>query len=242
MNELTSAVLEPVRHELTAYLCRMVLRPHLAEELAQTTFLRALENAHTLPPQVERARAWVFRVATNLAIDELRRHGPRRELPMQDLRELAESNPEFMALSRERVGTPETKAVAREHLVACFACTMKRLPERRAAALLLKEVHGFTVEEAASILDATPAQVKNWLQEARAEMTRAYDQTCALVTKAGVCHQCEELDGVMRSQQGPPLAPGCTGLEARLTVVRALARQRWGAWHHALFQLVDEMA
>jgi len=241
MKAFAQEVLEPVRRELTSYLCRLVLRPQVAEELTQTTFLRALECSDTIPDEAEGARAWVFRVATNLAFDELRRHSSWRESLVSDLREAAEANPDFVARSHAMVGTPETKAIAREHLVACFACAMKRLPERRAAALLLREVNGFSHDETAAILGATAGQVKNWLQEARAEMTSAYEQSCALIRKGGVCHQCIELDGFMKADQGTPLPNGATGIESRITLVRAQATQKWGRWHAMLFELVDEI-
>ena len=68
------------------------------------------------------------------------------------------------------------------------------MPEHKAAAVLPREVHGFGVEEAAEILGATPPQVKNWLQEGRASMVSRYGQTCTLIAKNGVCHQCVERD------------------------------------------------
>lgn len=241
MDTLTKTILEPVRRELTAYLCRMVLRPQVAEEIAQSTFVRALEFSDSLPLEAERVRAWIFRVATNLAIDELRRHSNWREHLVEDLRDAAEASPEFVARSVSMIGTPETKAIAREHLVACFACTLKNLSEERAASLLLKEVHGFTLEEVAEILGATGIQVKNWLQEARAAMTTAYDNKCALIRKEGVCHQCSELDGFMGAGQGSPLPVGGGSMDARIAIVRKSAEHGWGPWHHKLFDLLDEV-
>ncbi|MBI4486164.1 MAG: hypothetical protein HY655_09155 [Acidobacteria bacterium] len=52
-------------------------------------------------------------------------------------------------------------AIAPEHLAVCFACTLRNLPPLEAAALLLREVHGFSTAETAKVLDATPVQVKN---------------------------------------------------------------------------------
>ena len=244
MNALAAELLEPVRPELTAYLGRLVLRQPVAEELAQTALMRAWEHRHELPQELERARAWLFRVATNLAFDALRRHSHRREHLMADLREVATVSDDFKARSRALSGTPETKAIAREHVAACFACVMKRLPERRAAALLLREVHGFSLDEAAGMLQATPSQVKNWLQEARAEMAREFDSTCALVHKQGVCHQCHELDDFMAAGQGNPLPharAGEAGVDQRLALVRQQTDQGWGAWHRIMFELLDEM-
>jgi len=180
-------------------------------------------------------------VATNLAFDELRRHSTRRESLVADLRDAAESDPEFMARSRDLIGTPETKAIAREHVAACFACVLHNLSPQRAASVLLREVSGFSVDEAAEILAATPAQVKNWLQEGRAAMLAKYEDTCALVRKEGVCHQCVELDGFMQAGQGSPSARTAMGLEARIAIVRDQLQQPWHPWHRMLFGLLDEI-
>lgn len=232
--------LEAARPELTAYLCRLVVRPQVAEDLAQTTFLRAIESADRLPPSPEGVRAWLFRVATNLAIDERRRHSNWRELMILDVRAAAEADAPLVVDSRAMAGTPETRAIAREHLVACLACTLRNLPEHQAAALLLKEVHGFTLEEVAVVLEARATQAKNWLQEARAELDRRYGTTCALITKGGVCHQCVELDGFFAAGAGDPLA-GDARLDARLRVAADLRDRPWGPWHRRIFALIDEM-
>ena len=240
MNAHLALQFDAVRPELMAYLCRLVVRPQVAEDLVQTTFLRGIETADRLPPTTEGLRAWLFRVATNLAIDELRRHSTWREKMILDLRESAEAKAAIVEQSRALSGTPETRAIAREHLVACLACTLRNLPERRAAALLLKEVHGFSVEEAAGMLDATPAQAKNWLQEARAVMTRRYGTTCALLAKSGVCHQCVELDGFFAAHAGNPLV-GDTSLDARLRIAAELKDRPWGPWHRRIFALIEEL-
>lgn len=241
MEALAQAVLEPARRELTAYLCRLVLRPSVADELTQATFVRALECIDSLPAEPERARAWVFRVATNLAFDELKRHSTRREMLVYDLRAAAEADPGFMARSRDLVGTPETKAIAREHVAACFACVLSNLSPQRAASLLLREVSGFSNQEVAEILDATTAQVKNWLQEGRAAMSAKYEQTCALVRKEGVCHQCVEFDGFMQAGDGHRLQQRSMEFEARLAVLREQLAQPWNRWHRMLFDLLDDM-
>lgn len=241
MESLAQEVLEPVRRELTAYLCRLVLRANVAEELTQTTFLRALESADSIPPDPGRARAWVFRVATNLAFDELKRHANKREVFVDDLRATAEADPGFMDRSRALIGSPESKSIAREHVVACFACVLSNLPQHRAACVLLREVNGFSLEEMADILGVSTTQAKNWLQEGRATMSAKYDTTCALVRKEGVCHQCIELAGFMRDDAGSPGGWKPLTFESRLAVVREHATASWGRWHSMLFDLLDGM-
>lgn len=240
METALASQFEGVRGELTAYLCRLIVRPQVAEDLVQTVFLRCLEASERLPDTDEGIRAWLFKVATNLAFDELRRHSTWRESMLLDLRDAAEADSALVEQSIAMVGSPETKAIAREHLVACLACTLRNLPERKAATLLLKGVHGFTVDETADLLDATPAQVKNWLQEARAYMIERYGTTCALLAKTGVCHQCVELDGFFSSGQGSPL-DGDSSIEARIRIATELKNRPWGPWHRMMFQLVDDV-
>ena len=78
-------------------------------------------------------------------------------------------------------GNPDMAAIAREHLAVCFACTLRNLQAPQAAAFLLRAVHAFSTTETADALDATPIQVKNWIQQARRTMEDRYEHTCALV-------------------------------------------------------------
>lgn len=230
---------ERARAELTAYLTRMVARPALAEELVQSTWLKAHEAMSRAPGDAAGLRRWLFRIATNLALDELRRHATWRETIMDDLRTRAEEDPEFVKRSQELVGTPETACIAREHLSACFACVLRGFPPHKAATLLLREVYGFALEEVADCLQATPAQAKNWLQETRAVMDERYGRTCALVSKQGVCHQCEELAGFFRSGEPAPLSAG-SPLEQRLALIRHVPDTTLGPWHRMLLELIDD--
>jgi RNA polymerase sigma-70 factor (ECF subfamily) len=240
-NVAIQTLYENVGPELHAYLCRLVIRPQVAEDLVQATFVRALENQDSLPSDGGGRRAWLFKVATHLALDSLRRHSQWRETMMGDLREAAESNEAFIAQSIALVGTPEMKTIAREHLAACFACTLRNLPEQQAAALLLKEVHGFSLAEISDFLTATPGQSKNWLHEARAYMSQRYQKTCALIAKEGICYQCAELDEFFRAGQGSPLPFGRKDVETRLREVAALRERPWGKWHRLLFSVIDEL-
>lgn len=232
---------QEVRAELGAYLSRLLVRPALAEEVAQTAYVNALEALEKCPSEVERVRAWLFRIATNLAIDELRRHGNWRENLMLDLRETAESDPAYLTRSREMIGTPETALIAREHLAACFSCVLRRFPEHKAATLLLREVHGFSQEEIAEWLEVTPVQVKNWLQEVRAATEATYADTCALINKQGACHQCAELNGFFRGADSDPLRGTARDTSARLSMLREMRAQPLGPWHRMLFDLLDDI-
>ena len=234
-----AAIYDRHRPELVAYLDRMVVQTGVAEEIAQEAALRLVQHPHVAEDESS-VRAWLFRVSTNLALDHLRRHSTKRELPLLDIRERAEADADFVSASDRLRGSPETKAIAREHLVACFACTLRNLPGQQAAALLLKEVHGFSTEEVAAVLDARFGQVKHWIQAAREVLTRRYATTCALVAKDGVCYQCVELDDFFNGRKSNPLG-GAAHLDARLAILRELKDKPLGTWHAKLFDVVRDI-
>jgi RNA polymerase sigma-70 factor (ECF subfamily) len=218
----------------------VVIRGSVAEELTQEAALRLLQDER-IPDDEGQIRAWLFRVVSNLAIDHLRRHSTWKELVLVDVRERAVADPEFVAVSQQMRDSPEVAAIAREHLAVCFACTLRNLPPQQAAALLLREVHGFSTAETAETLEATVVQVKNWIQQARRAMEARYAHTCALVAKQGVCYQCVELDGFFNGQSRDPLDRTARNLEARLAILRETRKAALGPWHRRMLRLVDEV-
>lgn len=232
---------ERIRPQLTSFLTRLVIRPAVAEELVQQTAVRALEAIETAPQNHHELRPWLFRIASNLGIDERRRHRTRFETPFIELKPAAKLRPDFMAEMKAFRGTPESLTAAREHLAMCFSCTLGRLPAHHASALLLKEAGDFTTREIAEILSARFAQVKNWLQEARRVMDAEYATTCTLINKQGVCYQCAELDGYFHGERVNPLQDSDGSVHDRLNVIGDLRSPAPNSWTNMLLRLLDEM-
>ncbi len=228
------------RRALVGYLTRMVVREDVAEDLVQHAIVRALEQER-LPDEPSALRAWLFRVATNLALDHLKKHSTWRETVLDETRARASASAAFVAESRLLAGSAETRSIARDHLAVCFSCTSRNLQPQEAAALLLKEVYEFTNEETAEVLGASFGQAKAWIQAARAKLAARYAESCALVAKQGVCHQCTELDAFFLAHEGDPLAGTARDLDARLAIVRARRETPLGPWHRAMMRLVDEV-
>ncbi len=232
---------EKLRPELTAYLRRLVVLAEVAEDLAQTAAVRALEAADRAPKRPEEVRPWIYRIATHLGIDEMRRRGRRRETYLVEAKAAAERNPAFVRRAVSFKGTPETAAIAREHLAICFGCTLGQLAPEEAAALLLREIQGFSTAEVADLLGARFAQVKNWIQQARAAMSAKYARTCALIHKQGPCWQCVELDAALGDGRGDPLRGTPGDLEARFEIVRGFRSSGASRWERLLLEVFDEL-
>lgn len=231
---------ERCRPELLAYATRLVVRHEIAEEIVQEAALRLITRSSPLAPDAD-VRPWLFKVVSNLAIDHLRRHSSRRETVLIDARDRASSHTDFLEASRALQGSPEMKAIAREHLVVCMACTLRNLPPQHSAALMLKEVYGFTVTETAGVLDVSPIQIKNWLQSARRTLAAKYAATCALVTQQGVCHQCVELDGFFNGSRRDPLEGTARDVGARLEILKQDRGAPLGAWHRRMLRLINDL-
>lgn len=235
-----AAIYERHRRELVGFLTRLVIQSSVAEEIAQEAAARLVQQVHITEAD-DAVRGWLFRVATNLGLDHLRRHSTRHEFPLIQVRGRAEADAEFVAASAGMRGSPETAAIAREHLVACFVCTLRTLPARHAAALLLKEVYEFSNQEVADVMGVRFGQAKTWIQSARRRMTELYSTTCALVAKQGVCYQCVELDRFFNGAARDPLHGSSRTLDARLQILRDLRAQPLGPWHARLFELVRDV-
>ena len=137
-----------------------------AEDLVQETFARAIERP---PADLERSlRPWLVRVATNLAIDALRRRqarpyvGPWLPTPVESLPSAAEQ-PDVEA----RYGT-------RESATAAFLYAIEVLPPVQRAALILRDALGYTGPETAAILETTAENVRVMVHRARRTLA-SYD-------------------------------------------------------------------
>ncbi len=142
---------EPLRPELYRY-CRSLTRsPWDAEDLVQDALMRGFVTLGRIFQKIENPRAWLFRVASNLWIDRERR---RRESQLPD------SMPDREA--------PENRGVeARE----AGATLIGRLAPQERAAVLLKDVFDFTIEESAEILTTTTGAIKAALHRGRAKLS-----------------------------------------------------------------------
>ncbi len=140
------------------YLYRMTGDEQAAYDLSQETFLRAWRRYNRIRGY-ERPLAWLFRVATNLALNHQRDHMSlvRTALSLDADLDPAGSDPSWRFAERDAI---------REVLLA--------MPPRQRAALALREVYGFSGEEVASALGISHAAAKMLLSRARAQFRAQY--------------------------------------------------------------------
>src|SRR5215218_7659970 len=151
------------RRPIERHLRRRVGDPSLAEDLAQEVFLRAWLHAPADLPEL-RLRAWLYRVATNVAIDALRARTGR-------LGGIASDG----ALLDQLDQTATTGGEDHDERLAIEAA-LAQLPARERALVTL-QFAGYGPTDAARLLQTTPEAARKRLTRARERFRRAYATT-----------------------------------------------------------------
>jgi RNA polymerase sigma-70 factor (ECF subfamily) len=143
-----------------------------ADDVVQETFARLLQRE----PSSDDGKlpGWLTRVATNLAIDTLRarkRHsydGPWLPQPVE-----LDDEAWLIRLRSDRPD-PETRYSTLESITFAFLVALEALPPRQRAALVLRDVLGYSAVETAALLDTSEGNVRVLHLRARTTMSR-YD-------------------------------------------------------------------
>jgi RNA polymerase sigma-70 factor, ECF subfamily len=155
-----------------ALLYRMVRDRELAEDLAQETFIKALNAIDSYRPEFKFS-SWIFKIANNAAIDHLR----RRELDTLSLDGSPHAEtPEAMQATALQIGARQESpldAVEARELGGSIEAAIGRLRPEYRSCILLRHVEGRAYEEIAEILDLPLGTVKTYIHRARNELRLA---------------------------------------------------------------------
>jgi RNA polymerase sigma-70 factor, ECF subfamily len=155
-----------------ALLYRMVRDRELAEDLAQETFVKALNAIESYRPEFKFS-SWIFKIANNAAIDHLR----RRELDTLSLDGSPHAEtPEAMQATALQIGARQESpldTVEAKELGGAIELAIGRLRPEYRSCILLRHVEGRAYEEIAEILDLPLGTVKTYIHRARNELRLA---------------------------------------------------------------------
>lgn len=132
-----------------------------AQDLTQEAFIKALQRQDQLK-DLDKAAHWLSRIASNTAIDFLRRSGRVTFSGIEDTPEpfitASDDDPEQLVLRNEH----------REHLENALSI----LTHRERTALLLRDVEGLPAEEVAARLNCSKATVRSHIANGRVKLRR----------------------------------------------------------------------
>jgi RNA polymerase sigma factor (sigma-70 family) len=159
------------RPRLLAFCRNMMRSSEDAEDVLQEVFVNAYRAMRADDRPIQ-AKAWLYRIARNRCLNELRRN--------------TAAGVESMDVFETNEPTAVETVERREHIEEIVR-DVKRLPEQQRAALLLREMEGLPYQQIADVLDTTVPSVKSLLVRARmglAEGAGARVMTCAAVQDA----------------------------------------------------------
>jgi len=170
----------PLRPQLHAHCYRMLGSVDDADEALQEVLLRVWRGLGRFEGRSS-LRSWLYRIATNVCLNLIQKR-PKRVLPLDHTSSAGphEMSSEVLvesvwiepypdsALAIPDAGEgPEARYEQRESIELAFVAAIQHLPGNERAALLLREVIGFSAREVAELMEVTVPAVNSALQRAR---------------------------------------------------------------------------
>jgi RNA polymerase sigma-70 factor, ECF subfamily len=191
-------LVEPHHNELHAHCYRMLGSVHDADDALQDALLRAWRGLAKFEGRSS-VRSWLYAITTNTCLDLISRrtkrvlpldHGPAAD-PGDDLGEpliesvWVEPYADVLLGLEDGYSSPEARYARRESVELAFIVALQHLPATQRAALILRDVLGFSAREAAETLETTVASVNGALRRARkAAAERLPDQSQQVALRA----------------------------------------------------------
>ncbi len=158
-------IVENHQNSLLNYIYRYTGDKTAAEDIAQEVFLRVFKGAKEYQP-LSSFKAWLFKIATNLCLNELRDNRMlRNEVDIFGLNEAG-----FVALAATR-HSPEKETESHE-LGSILVRAMKSLSEKQRAALLLHRYEGFSYLEIGNLMGCSVSSVESLIYRARQSLKK----------------------------------------------------------------------
>ncbi|MFF4650407.1 RNA polymerase sigma factor [Streptomyces sp. NPDC001380] len=181
---------------------RMSWRPADAEDALQEILVRVLTRLATWRAEA-RLLTWAYRIGVNHLLN-LRRRTPQEaaELSLEQFREnLADG------LAAEDHAGPEAALLAEEVRLTCSQAVLQCLERGERVAFVLGQVFDLPSDQAAWILDVTPAAYRKRLERARQRVRAFMRSTCGLVDPQAFCRCARRVEAAVASGRVDPRRP-----------------------------------
>ncbi len=176
------------RPKVLRYLSRLVGEAD-AEDLTQAVMLKVGEGLRGFRGDSS-VSTWIYRIATNTALDRLR----RKPVPTISETELESDDgnvpPAAQAASAE-------KTAIREEMNACIRDFIEHLPQNYKTVMVLSELEGFKNDEIAAVLGITLDTVKIRLHRAREKLRKDLQSGCNFYRDEGDELACDRKPAVI---------------------------------------------
>jgi len=158
-------IVERYQNPLLNYIHRYTGDRASSEDIAQEVFLRVFKTAKEYRP-LSSFKAWIFKIATNLCLNELRDNKLHRNTI--DIFELNEAG--FVALAEKRPSP--VKELENQELSSTLKKALSSLPENQRVALLLHKYSGFSYGEIGQMMNCSISAVESLIHRARQSLKK----------------------------------------------------------------------
>jgi len=167
---------DALRPRVLRYLARMAGEAE-AEDLAQEVFEKVSRGLEGFRGDADLS-TWVYRIATNSALDRLRQRGkPTDSMDPSSVDTIAVSEADRNVWTGEIRQTLEGRVI-RDEMNACIREVVNGLPENYRTVIILGDLEGFSDREIAEILGLSLRNAKIRLHRARVQLRRDLEKAC----------------------------------------------------------------
>jgi len=156
-------LVEKYKHPITNFIAMMIGDYDLAVDLSQDTFLRVYRNIGSYKSTFQFS-TWIYKIASNLAIDELRwrkRRGIKRRSSAETEDEV---KPDHVVVDTSR--GPEASSIDSQYRKLLNEA-IRSLPSRYRSVFVMKEIEELEYERIAEVLNCSVGTVKSRLHRAK---------------------------------------------------------------------------
>jgi RNA polymerase sigma-70 factor (ECF subfamily) len=178
--EAFGVLVDRYERELYGYLRRYLGDANLAEDVFQNTFLQLVVKINQYEPG-RPVRPWLYTIATNQAIDAMRRQGRHQALSLNQYR-AEETNGEAHSLmdGLESTAAGPSDLAEGQELHERVRASVEQLPDFLRQVLVLAYYQGMKYREIADILGIPVGTVKSRLHAALVKLHEMWDKTPSL--------------------------------------------------------------
>jgi RNA polymerase sigma-70 factor (ECF subfamily) len=148
-----------------------------AEDLTQETFVKVYQSLENFRGESQLS-AWIYRIATNIALDRLRSPSFQRMAKFELSDDSVEGDDRVVLVKEE--STLVEKQLIRNEMNDCVRGHIEKLPETYRAVLVLSEYEGLKNHEIAEVMGVTLDVVKIRLHRARAKLKEDLETNCEI--------------------------------------------------------------
>lgn len=159
---------------------RVVCNKEEAEDIAQEVFVKVYNSLKKFDQQAAFS-SWLYRIATNAALDALdkTKRRPQKAAPVAG-RNGTQEETDVLSLQTSPIAGPEDQVVQSE-LRECISRVLKKLERDQARLLVMRDFDDLSYDEIAKVLNANLSATKMRIHRARLAFQQVFGQFCGAV-------------------------------------------------------------